>query len=187
MKASPALILFGRPIYDAIPIPLVRYQPHEKWNELMSHRELALARRHSRDHERWNEHARRLPPLQVGDHVYLQSSVGNHPRRWERTGMVAKVWHYHQYVVRVDGTGRVTIRNRQHVWKCIPFHAPYTPSLSVTPTVGRSVDPFTNCLSPSEAFSSRIKISLQPEDPLKPISIFMFKLWRVWYHFSKRV
>ena len=148
-KASPALILFGRPIRDAIPILMGRYRPHETWTELMSHRELALARRHSRDHERWNEHTRRLRPLQVGDHVYLQNLVGNHPRRWERTGTVVEVRQYHQYVVRVDGTGRVTIRNRQHLRKFTPFHAPSTPSLSVTPTVERSVDPVNNCPSPS--------------------------------------
>ena len=58
-KASPALILFGRPICDAIPILIGRYSPHETWTELMSHREMALARRHSREHERWNEHTHR--------------------------------------------------------------------------------------------------------------------------------
>jgi len=95
-KVSPALILFGRPIRDAIPIPMGRYTPHETWTELLSHRELALARRHSRDHERWNEHTRRLPPPQVGDHVYVQNLIGNHPRRWERTGTVVEVRKYHQ-------------------------------------------------------------------------------------------
>ena len=174
-KASPALILFGRPICDAIPILMGRYCPHETWTELMSHRELALARRHSRDHERWNEHTHRLPPLQVGDHVYLQNLVGNHPRRWERTGTVVEVRQYHQYVVRVDGTGRVTIRNRQHLRKFTPFHAPSSPSLSVTPNVERSVDPVTNCPSQSEAYPSQVsmptKLSRQPEVPQKHISM----------------
>ena len=174
-KASPALILFGRPIRDAIPIPMGRYRPHETWTELMSHRELALARRHSRDHERWNEHTHRLPPLQVGDHVYLQNLVGDHPRRWERTGTVVEVRQYHQYVVRVDGTGRVTIRNRQHLRKFTPFHAPATPSLSVTPAVQGSVDPITNRLSPSEASPSQMSmptnLSRQQENPQIPISM----------------
>ncbi|XP_014678331.1 PREDICTED: uncharacterized protein LOC106818127 [Priapulus caudatus] len=64
-KSSPALILFGRPIRDAIPIPLGRYSPHETWTELMSHREMALARRHSREHVNGGMKHSRLPALQV--------------------------------------------------------------------------------------------------------------------------
>ena len=121
-QTSPALVLFGRPIRDAIPIPRGRYTPHVAWRDLAALRESALAKRHSRDHERWGEHTHRLPPLKVGDHVYLQNLRGNYPRRWERTGIVVEVRQHHQYVVRVDGSGRVTIRNRQHLRKFTPFH-----------------------------------------------------------------
>ena len=120
-KASPALILFGRPVRDAIPIPPGRYCPHNTWKELLEHRERALAKRHSREHEKWSEHTQMLQPLQVGDHVYIQNLTGNHPKRWERTGVVVEVRQFHQYVVRVDGSGRVTLRNRQHLRKFTPF------------------------------------------------------------------
>ena len=121
-KASPALILFG-PIRDPIPILMGRYQPHDTWKELLTYRERALAKRHSREHEKWTEHTRILPPLRIGDHVYMyiQNLVGNQPRRWERTGVVIEVRQFHQYVIRVDGTGRVTLRNRQHLRKFTPF------------------------------------------------------------------
>ena len=121
-KASPALVLFGRPIRDSIPIPMGRYCPHGTWQDILAHREKALAKRHSKEHEKWSEHTKILQPLQVGDHVYIQNLVGNHPRKWERTGVVIEMRQYHQYVVRIDGSGRVTLRNRQHLRKFTPFH-----------------------------------------------------------------
>ena len=120
-KASPALIVFGRPIRDAIPIPLGRYCPHPTWRETLAYREQALAKRHSREHEKWDQHTRSLPPLKIGNHVYLQNLTGNHPKRWDRTGIVVEVRQFHQYVVKVDGSGRLTIRNRQHLRKFTPF------------------------------------------------------------------
>ena len=121
-KASPALVVFGRPIRDSIPVPMGRYCPHPTWKETLAHREQALAKRHAREHEKWQQHTQPLPPLQVGDHVYLQNLTGNHPRRWERTGVVVEVRQFHQYVVRVDGSGRLTIRSRQHLRKFQQFH-----------------------------------------------------------------
>ena len=120
-KASPALIVFGRPIRDPIPIPMGRYCPHSTWRELLTHREQALAKRHSREHEKWVEHTRALPPLKIGDHVYIQNLAGNHPKRWERTGTVVEVRQFHQYVIKVDGSGRLTLRNRQYLRKFTPF------------------------------------------------------------------
>ena len=46
----------------------------------------------------------------MGDHVYIQNLVGNHPKCRERTGVVVEVKQFHQYVVRIDGSGRVTLR-----------------------------------------------------------------------------
>ena len=121
-RASPAMIVFGRPIRDPIPIPMGRYCPHPTWVETLAHREQALAKRHSKEREKWKEHTKALPPLQVGDHVYLQNLTGNHPLRWERTGKVVEVRQFHQYVIRVDGSGRTTLRNRQHLRKFTPFN-----------------------------------------------------------------
>ena len=76
------------------------------------------------NHERWKEHTRFLPPLSVGDHVRIQNQMGNHPRRWDKTGVVIEVRQYHQYVIRVDGSGRVTTRNRKFLRKYTPVYQP---------------------------------------------------------------
>ena len=76
------------------------------------------------NYERWTKHTRSLPPLFVGDHVRIQNQIGNHPTRWNKTGAVIEVCQYHQYVIRVDGSGRVTIRNHKFLRKYTPVRQP---------------------------------------------------------------
>ena len=59
----------------------------------------------------------------MGGHVYVQNLTGNHPKRWERTGVVVEVRQFHQYVVKIDGSGRLTIHNRQHLRQFTPFQS----------------------------------------------------------------
>ena len=117
---SPAMVLFGRPIRDFIPIHPGKYQPHPTWRETLQSREEALRNRHMKDSERLSEHTVNLPPLKVGDCVRIQNQVGPHPNKWDKTGIVIEVRQFHQYVVRVDGSGRVTLRNRRFLRKYIP-------------------------------------------------------------------
>ena len=91
------MCVFGRPIRDFIPILPGRYQPHNTWQETLAAREEALRNRHMRAAERWSEHTRRLPPLVVGDHVRIQNQVGNHPLKWDKTGVVVEVRQHDQY------------------------------------------------------------------------------------------
>lgn len=136
---SPAMILFGRPIRDMIPAPLGNYAPHETWRELLDHRERAMAKRHVKNHERWSEHTHTLHPLKVGENVFVQNQSGNHPKRWEKTGVIIEVLQFDQYLVKVDGTGRVTRRNRKFLRK---FH-PFNPKGNKTPIT----TPFTSNMS----------------------------------------
>ena len=140
-KLSPAECVFGRPIRDLIPIHPGRYTPHSTWRETLEAREEALRNRHMRNAERWSEHTRRLPPLAVGDYVRLQNQTGPHPKKWDKTGRVIEVRQFDQYVIRVDGSGRVTLRNRKFLRKytpvCsppVPIHDPLTPLPSQPPS-----------------------------------------------------
>ena len=121
-RSSPSMCIFGRQIRDFIPVHPGRYQPHSTWRETLSLREDALRNRHMKSAEQWSEHTKRLPPLTVGDHVRLQNQTGLNPRKWDHTGIVVEVRQFDQYVVRVDGSGRVTLRNRRFLRKYEPFH-----------------------------------------------------------------
>ena len=119
---SPAMCIFGRSIRDFIPVHPGKYLPHPTWRETLVAREEALRNRHHRTCERLTEHTRTLPQLKVGDHVRIQNQVGPNPTKWDRTGIVVEVRQYDQYVIRVDGSGRATLRNRKFLRKYIPLH-----------------------------------------------------------------
>ena len=114
-KVSLAEIIFGRRIRDFIPAPPGQYLPHWTWRETLEAREDALRFRHMRAHERMSEHTRVLPLLVIGNCVRLHNLVGPHPTKWDRTGIVVEVRQFDQYVVRMDGSRRVTRRNRKYL------------------------------------------------------------------------
>lgn len=119
-KLSPAQCLFGRKIRDFIPIHPYQYEPHPVWKDTLRAREEALRVRHQKICDRLSEHTKHLRPLKVGDTVRLQNQTGPFPKKWNRTGSVIEVRQFDQYVVRVDGSGRVTLRNRKFLRKYIP-------------------------------------------------------------------
>ena len=123
-KLSPAMCIFGRPTRDLIPILPGKYHPHQTWRESLIAREEALRNRHMIHHEKWKEHTKALPPLRVGDHVRIQNQTGPHPTKWDKTGIVIEVLQNHQYRTKVDGSGRITCRNRKFLRQYKPAHQP---------------------------------------------------------------
>ena len=130
---SPAYMLYGRQLRDALPsIPLVkrdpttmsyleRYgKPNTVWNDIKSKREIAYAKKRSEATERYNSDKHCLPPLSVGDSVSIQNRSGSHPLRWDRTGRVVERLEHKQYLVKSDGSGRILLRTRIHLRKIDP-------------------------------------------------------------------
>ena len=127
---SPAQVIFGRQIRDFTPVLPGKYKPSDEWKKTMERREEALSKRHTRAHERLSEHTARLPPLKVGDNVKIQNQSGNHPRRWNKTGVCVEVKQHDQYVIKNDGSGRMTMRNRQFLRKFTPYNHLLRPRLT---------------------------------------------------------
>ena len=90
------------------------------WREGWSLKEKALRARAARTVETLSEHAKDLPPLRHGDFVSVQNQTGHHPTRWDRTGVVVECKPHNQYTVKIDATGRLTLRNRQFLRKYTP-------------------------------------------------------------------
>ena len=119
---SPAQVIFGRQIRDFTPVVPGKYRPRDEWRQVMEKREEALCKRHMKCCETLSEHTVRLPPLKVADAVRIQNQSGNHPRKWDKTGVVVEIKQHDQYIVRVDGSGRTTMRNRKFLRKFQPYY-----------------------------------------------------------------
>lgn len=124
-KISPAIAVFARPIRDLIPVLPGKLKLHAYWDSLLDDREATMASRGAKEHDKWSEHTHHLTQLQVGDHVRVQNQTGPFPRRWDKVGIVTEVKQFHQYWIRMTGSGRATLRNRKFLRKCA---APAPPS-----------------------------------------------------------
>ena len=120
-------------------------------------REQALARRCLKIKEKLSEHARDLPPLSLGDAVLVQNQLGNNPRRWEKRGVVVEVLPHRQYKVMMDGSRRISLRNRK-------FLRSYNP-LKITDSPDPRIADKTRPRAPKVAISSE---SESPQLPIAP-------------------
>lgn len=147
-KISPAEIVFGRQLRDAFTFlnrtsKYTNRHVRPAWRDAWKKKEDALRMRFTRSCESLTRGTRALPELSAGDHVIVQNQQGQHPTKWDRSGIVVEVRGNHQYIIKIDGSGRLTLRNRQFLRKatppstqiCTPIHgiAP-APELMTAPT-----------------------------------------------------
>ena len=140
LGVSPAQILFGRELRDFLPFAPGKGGIRKEWQIVAEEREIALARKHVRDMERLEAHTKELGELEIGQLVSVQNQVGNKPGRWDKTGVVVdKGAGPRQYLVRMDGSGRITLRNRRFLRKCSSFaDSPYPSLVGQEPTLVHS-------------------------------------------------
>ena len=146
---SPAELLLGRQLRDFLPgtslqPPLRTFADLRKtWKEVADWREKALCKRATKDHERLSARTVDLPPLQVGQSVLVQNQAGNHPLRWDRRGMVVGTLPFRQYKVMLDGSRRITLRNRKFLRAFTPVSTAPLPVTQVVPSPLRPATPPT--------------------------------------------
>ena len=144
---SPAQIIFGRPLRDTLSFVnrLEKFSnPNIRplWREAWQAKEDALRTRLTRTTEALQAHSRPLRPLSVGERVLLQNQQGSHPNKWDRSGVIVDSLGHDQYRVKVDGSGRLTIRNRRFLRAytpaspSIPAKAPVPPKTTFCPERG---------------------------------------------------
>ena len=92
----------------------------------MKERELKTSKAALAEKRKWSERSKKLEALQIGHRVAVQNIAGNHPNKWDRVGTVIEVKQNDQYAVKVDGTGRITLRNRRNL-RIVGYRKPADP------------------------------------------------------------
>ena len=117
IKFSPAQLLFGRPLRDFQPVLPGKFKPSEVWVDCGEKRELAMRHRLSLGGERWSQNTKELPRLPVGQKVFIQNQrgPGKLAKKWDRTGTVVEDKNHDKYAIKIDGSGRLTDRNRRYL------------------------------------------------------------------------
>ena len=119
---SPAQIVFGRPLRDNLLFTdyLNKSQFSKRWQDAWEAKQDALRARFIRTSENLNNHTRPLPPLLPGDKCFVQNQTGQHAKKWYYTGTVMRVLPHDKHAIKMDGSGRVTYRNRRFLRKYTP-------------------------------------------------------------------
>ena len=119
---SPAQILFARQLSDTVPQDPAKLKLRPEWVLTAEAREKALSKRHLARHTDLLNKSKTLKPLQLHDIVQVQNQRGSHSNKWDLSGTIVEVLNFDAYVVKMDGSGRVTKRNRQFLRPIIPFN-----------------------------------------------------------------
>ena len=109
---SPAQLAAGRQLRDSVPMAKQHYKIDQHWRKTLRQRELQMARKNERVEEKYDEGASPLTPLEEGQRVRIQDPS---TKLWDRKGVIVEAARHRQYKVRLDGSGRMSLRNRRHL------------------------------------------------------------------------
>lgn len=111
LKLSPAQLLFHRKIRDKIPTHPKHLRLHKQWILTSIQRENLFKAKNAASLQRYNNISKDLQPLTPRDKVLILTP-GKSPR-WSLSGVVVMNLPYRRYKVKLDGSGRIIIRNRR--------------------------------------------------------------------------
>ena len=147
---SPAQVIFGRVLKDHLSLQPNALTIRPEWRLEADLREKALSRRHLLKHEQLSHGSKQLPPLQPGDVVMLQDQASpKQPGKWTRTGRVTEAEGFDSYIIKMDGSHRVTKRNRRFLRKVVPFMDVIQQPIQPAPPLTTPTTPVPSSTPPS--------------------------------------
>ena len=117
---SPAELLYGRKLRDHLPMIPSQVTVMPKWKEIRDARETIMGARIAERAEKSQVSCKPLQPLSAGQNVLIQNCDGQGPNRWNKAGVIVEILPFRQYRVKYSGSGRLQVRNRQHLRPFVP-------------------------------------------------------------------
>jgi hypothetical protein len=155
---SPAQLLLHREIRDHIPVNPKHYRLHKNWVIAAEKREELYAQRDENLETSYSKSAHTLQPLTTQTAVTIQMSG-----KWDKSGRIVQVLPHRQYRIRVDGSGRLTLRNRRFL-RTAPSHTagptPTPSTVSARPPASSALPPVSS--APPQASSALTPVSSAP-------------------------
>ena len=111
INKSPAQLATGRQLRDGIPSHKRHYRVARNWKKTLMDRETKMAEAHQ-DLVSKQGNNRTLHPLDRNARVWVQDQFSN---KWNKSGTVIEPLDHRQYTVKMDGSGRLSKRNRRHL------------------------------------------------------------------------
>lgn len=168
-KLSPAEVLFGHPLRDSLSFiskdtdVFTNPEIAQKWKKTWQMKEESLRTQYIKSMERLDEHSKSLPPLKVGDQVFVQNQTGRYPTRWDRSGIILAAKEFDQYLIKVAGSGRITLRNRRYIRKFEP-HLFTNTAYPSTPPAYPSTQPNLPLVNATAESATEPDLPLLPPD-----------------------
>ncbi|XP_076032421.1 uncharacterized protein LOC143020148 [Oratosquilla oratoria] len=126
---SSAQVLFGRHLRTCVPAHPKSFAP--EWQARSEECDRKAAAHAAQTIRRYDEHARPLPALGVGQHVRIQDRTS---LRWDKVGVIMGRGRSREYELRLP-SGRIWWRNRRHLRPVAP---PPDASAAVAPLPSRA-------------------------------------------------
>ena len=172
-ERSPSMMLYARRMRDMFQIKdtidETRYDIHKDFILASEDRERAYLEKTIREGKRWAEHTTNQKPLTPGQPVLLQSMKGNDKGQWTSSGTV---WTANpdisQYNIKMDGSGRLVLRNRTNLRPIEIQDATQNKELEL----GGNAPPFTEVTPTTETKGPHEELNgetlSQPDDEVSP-------------------
>ncbi|XP_076055162.1 uncharacterized protein LOC143033556 [Oratosquilla oratoria] len=110
INKSPAQLAAGRQLRDGVPTARWHLRVVRHWGGTLRQREVQMGE--AGNTLMANSTPRHLQPLAPGARVRVQNQASD---VWDRTGLVVEALPHRQYTIRLDGSGRIILRNRKHL------------------------------------------------------------------------